>query len=166
MKKGFISIVTLFVLLVLSLTISFVYKQNINTSEYSKDLYNKKQAQYLSESIINKYLTENYDQLEEIILKDSQKQRKIKGLTKTDSYNLNTNQSVVYKGVAYNIKVSHVYREDEVKLQDVYRISLADINIKVGNSKANSDIWFKIIDDEENLKNNGKKIKIIIKHTY
>ena len=166
MKKGFVSIITLFVLLVLSLTISFAYRQNINNSEYSKDLYNKKQAQYLSESILNKYLVENYDQLEKIIIEDYKKQRKITGESKTDSYNLKNRESVVYKGREYNIKISHVYREDDEKLRDVYRISLADINIKVGDSKANSDIWFKVIDDEESLKDNSKKIKIIIKHTY
>ena len=63
MKKGFISIYTLIIFLILSLTITFIYTQNENTNEYINDLYNKKQAQYLAESILNIYIDSNYEKI-------------------------------------------------------------------------------------------------------
>ena len=170
MKKGFISIISLFLLLVLSLSTGFIHKQNLNTSEYTKDLYNKKQAQYLAESIMNKYLSENYENLEEIIIKDWEEINKTDSKRKTKSYYLSKSQYVFLDGKKYRIKIRHIYRKEreEDKLKDVYKVSLSDINFRVGNSKARSDVYFRVIDDKEseNLKNNGKKLKMIIKHTY
>lgn len=72
MKKGFISIYTLIIFLILSLTITFIYTQNENTNEYINDLYNKKQAQYLAESILNIYIDSNYEKIKNEILKDNE----------------------------------------------------------------------------------------------
>ncbi len=167
MKKGFISIISLFLLLVLSLSTGFIHKQNLNTSEYTKDLYNKKQAQYLAESIMNKYLSENYENLEEIIIKDWEEINKTDSESKLESY-LKTSQYVLLDGKKHRIKISRIYRKEEDKLKYVYKVSLSDINFRVGNSKSRSDVYFRVIDDKEseNLKNNGKKLKMIIKHTY
>ena len=71
MKKGFISIYTLIIFLILSLTITFIYTQNENTNEYINDLYNKKQAQYLAESILNIYIDSNYEKIKNEILKEN-----------------------------------------------------------------------------------------------
>ncbi|MDU7411712.1 MAG: hypothetical protein E7L04_04365 [Anaerococcus sp.] len=72
MKKGFISIYTLIIFLILSLTITFIYTQNENTNEYINDLYNKKQAQYLAESILNIYIDSNYEKIKNEILKENE----------------------------------------------------------------------------------------------
>ena len=111
MKKGFISILTLFVLLVLSLTITFIYQQNINNSEYISDLYNKKQAQYLAESVINKYLVENYDELEDIILTDHKKYNKINEEVNknTEKYLLEDDLKISYEVRNYTLKLIHIY---------------------------------------------------------
>lgn len=166
MKKGFISILTLFVLLVLSLTITFIYQQNINNSEYISDLYNKKQAQYLAESVINKYLVENYDELEDIILTDHKKYNKINEEVNknTEKYLLEDDLKISYEGRNYTLKLRHIYIKEDPKINDSYKLSI--FNIRVGNSKSSSEIWFKVIDDADNLKNNGKKIEIITKLTY
>lgn len=160
MKKGFVSILTLFVLLVLSLTITFVYGQNENTSEYVRDLYNKKQAIYLAESVMNSYLVENYDKLEDIILKNDL----ITDKKKTDNYELNESANFLYNGKSYYIKIYHKYYDEDMKLQDVYKVSLE--NVSVGDSKSDSALWFKVIEEDDDLENDKKSIKMIIRSTY
>lgn len=166
MKRGFISILTLFVLLVLSLTITFVYRQNVNNNEYISDLYNKKQAQYLAESVINKYVVDNYDELEDAILTDHEKYNKSdeKANRNKGNYLLDGDLKINYEAKDYNLKLRHILRKEDPKINDSYRLSL--FNIKQGNSRSSSEIWFKVIDEDDNLKNNGKKIKIITKLTY
>ena len=67
MKKAFISVYTLIVLFIISLTITYIYNQQKNSSSYAKGLYEKKQAQYLAESVMNTFMEENSDQVDEII---------------------------------------------------------------------------------------------------
>lgn len=160
MKKGFVSILTLFVLLVLSLSIAFVYRQNENTNEYVSDLYNKKQAIYLAESVMNSYLVENYDKLGDIILKNDL----ITDKKKTDNYELNESANFLYNGKSYYIKIYHKYYDEDMKLQDVYKVSLE--NVSVGDSKSDSALWFKVIDEDDDLENDKKSIKMIIRSTY
>lgn len=160
MKKGFVSILTLFVLLVLSLSITFVYRQNENTSEYISDLYNKKQAIYLAESVMNSYLVENYDKLEDTILKNDL----ITNKKKTDNYELNESANFLYNGKSYYIKIYHKYYDEDMKLQDVYKVSLE--NVSVGDSKSDSALWFKVIEEDDDLENDKKSIKMIIRSTY
>lgn len=160
MKKGFVSILTLFVLLVLSLSITFVYMQNENTNEYISDLYNKKQAIYLAESVMNSYLVENYDKLEDIILKNDL----ITDKKKTDNYKLNESANFLYNGKSYYIKIYHKYYDEDMKLQDVYKVSLE--NVSVGDSKSDSALWFKVIEEDDDLENDKKSIKMIIRSTY
>ncbi|WP_394022819.1 hypothetical protein ACF3NF_06945 [Anaerococcus martiniensis] len=160
MKKGFVSILTLFVLLVLSLSITFVYRQNENTNDYISDLYNKKQAIYLAESVMNSYLVENYDKLEDIILKNDL----ITDKKKTDNYKLNESANFLYNGKSYYIKIYHKYYDEDMKLQDVYKVSLE--NVSVGDSKSDSALWFKVIEEDDDLENDKKSIKMIIRSTY
>lgn len=52
-KKAFVTIYVLLLLLVLSISLSFIFDQNKNNADFNKDLYDKKQALYTSESISN-----------------------------------------------------------------------------------------------------------------
>ena len=53
MKKAFISVYVLLILLALSLTISFIYRENEGNFENSQDLYNKKVSMFEAESLLN-----------------------------------------------------------------------------------------------------------------
>ena len=75
MKKAFISVYTLIVLFIISLTITYIYNQQKNSASYAKGLYEKKQAQYLAESIMNTFMEENSDQVAEIILKHYEEEK-------------------------------------------------------------------------------------------
>lgn len=52
-KKAFISLYVILLLLILSISVSFIYEQNKNDVNFNKDLYDKKQALYMSESVNN-----------------------------------------------------------------------------------------------------------------
>lgn len=53
MKKAFISIYVLLILLVCGLTISFIYKENETNYDVAKSMYVKKEAMYEAESFLN-----------------------------------------------------------------------------------------------------------------
>lgn len=53
MKKAFISIYVLLILLVFGITISFVHKENETNFDTSQALYNKKISMYEAESFLN-----------------------------------------------------------------------------------------------------------------
>ena len=53
MKKAFISIYVLLILLVFGLTISFIYEENETNFDATQALYNKKIAMYEAESFLN-----------------------------------------------------------------------------------------------------------------
>lgn len=58
MKKAFISIYVLLILLVCGLTISFIYKENETNYDVVESMYDKKQAMYEAESFLNIILEE------------------------------------------------------------------------------------------------------------
>lgn len=58
MKKAFISIYVLLILLVCGLTISFIYKENETNYDVALSMYDKKQAMYEAESFLNIILEE------------------------------------------------------------------------------------------------------------
>lgn len=181
MKKGFISIVTLMILLILSLTLNFLYQQNISTSEYSKDLYNKKKAQYLAESIINVYLENNHDKINGLIEEDYKNFGKsdiegkdYKPYTYTRKIipceeiinpyeHLGIDRSIIYDDELYNIKLTFVDRIDSQKIKKLYMLS-NDSWIKVGNSSALSEIYFKVLGNSEI--EDDYKIEIAFRRTY
>lgn len=158
MKKGFISIYTLIIFLILSLTITFIYTQNENTNEYINDLYNKKQAQYLAESILNIYIDSNYEKIKNEILKDNEYYKN----EDRKSYWVSEDGKVSYNGNTYYLKIAYVKRNDDPKLSDVYRIETSKIN--VGDSVASAQAIFKFIDSKEQL--DKKDIKLMAKYTY
>ena len=53
MKKAFISIYVLLILLLFGLTITFIYKENETNFDTSQALYNKKLSMYEAESLLN-----------------------------------------------------------------------------------------------------------------
>lgn len=157
MKKGFISIFTLLVFLTLTLTITFIYQQNENTDQYTENLYNKKQAQYLAETVLNIYIDENIDYIKEKILEDNcYKSKKVK------SHWILENEMVSFKGHNYYLKVAHMYRDDEPKLSDVYRIETS--KIEVGDSIGSANAIFKVINSDEISEE--KDIRLMTKYTY
>lgn len=70
MKKGFISIFVLIVLLCLTVSIAFISSQSNNNLEINESIYDKKQAIYKAESILNIFLKANKDDLSAFIKKD------------------------------------------------------------------------------------------------
>lgn len=157
MKKGFISIFTLLVFLTLTLTITFIYQQNENTDQYTENLYNKKQAQYLAETVLNIYIDENIDYIKEKILEDNCYQSK-----DVKSHWILENEMISFKGHNYYLKVAHMYRDDEPKLSDVYRIETS--KIEVGDSIGSANAIFKVIDSDNTSEE--KDIRLMTKYTY
>lgn len=70
MKKGFISIFVLLVLLCLTVSIAFISRQSNNNLEINESIYDKKRAIYKAESILNIFLKANKDDLSAFIKKD------------------------------------------------------------------------------------------------
>ena len=139
MKKAFISVYTLIVLFIISLTITYIYNQQKNSASYAKGLYEKKQAQYLAESIMNTFMEENSDQVAEIILGDYDKKieedtKKIKKQTKSLGY-----KYYKYGNKNYKINISRVGNDYRKEIDGLYLIFLDDVS--VGDSKADSEIY-------------------------
>ena len=159
MKKGFLSVLVLMSLLILSLTISFIYQQNKNTNTYTRDLYNRKKARYKAESVLNICYVDNFEKIEEKILKDYEKMLADRKNYEAESYSVGT----TIDSKKYTAKILHISRNDDDSLKDVYRINLNDV-IVVGNSQADPEYFIKVIDDPE--KPGKKTIKIISKQFY
>lgn len=166
MKKAFISVYTLIVLFIISLTITYIYNQQKNSASYAKGLYEKKQAQYLAESIMNTFMEENSDQVAEIILGDYDKKieedtKKIKKQTKSLGY-----KYYKYGNKNYKINISRVGNDFRKEIDGLYLIFLDDVS--VGDSKADSEIYIKVFDkiDEKDEEFDKNRLRIEIRHTY
>lgn len=166
MKKAFISVYTLIVLFIISLTITYIYNQQKNSASYAKGLYEKKQAQYLAESIMNTFMEENSDQVAEIILDDYDKKieedtKKIKKQTKSLGY-----KYYKYGNKNYKINISRVGNDFRKEIDGLYLIFLDDVS--VGDSKADSEIYIKVFDkkDENDEEFDKNRLRIEIRHTY
>lgn len=166
MKKAFISVYTLIVLFIISLTITYIYNQQKNSASYAKGLYEKKQAQYLAESIMNTFMEENSDQVAEIILGDYDKKieedtKKIKKQTKSLGY-----KYYKYGNKNYKINISRVGNDYRKEIDGMYLIFLD--NVSVGDSKADSEIYIKVFDkkDENDEEFDKNRLRIEIRHTY
>lgn len=123
MKKAFISIYVLLILLVFALTITFIYKENDTNADIVQALYNKKVATYEAESainiifaekksgrnIINKELLDNFDHKAQIEI--------TRGISNNESLGVD-NLNIIkveakYKGT-YSI-TTLAYKEDKNK---------------------------------------------------
>lgn len=160
MKKGFISILALLALLALSLAITFIYQQNQNTSQYSKDLYNKKKAQYLAESVLNFYIEENSKEMKGFIIDDYKEK---KDISNRNTETLRENLNIDYEDNKYYLKLAYINRNDNSPtINNLYMLSSK--NIQIGQSKAIGEIYFKVL---ENSKKEGDyKIEIAFRRTY
>lgn len=166
MKKAFISVYTLIVLFIISLTITYIYNQQKNSASYAKGLYEKKQAQYLAESIMNTFMEENSDQVAEIILGDYDKKieedtKKIKKQTKSLGY-----KYYKYGNKNYKINISRVGNDYRKEIDGMYLIFLD--NVSVGDSRADSELYIKVFDkkDENDEEFDKNRLRIEIRHTY
>lgn len=160
MKKGFISILALLALLALSLAITFIYQQNLNTSKYSKDLYNKKKAQYLAESVLNVYIEENSKEITDFIIDDYKEN---KDISNRNTETLRENLNIDYEDNKYYLKLAYINRNDNFPtINNLYMLSSK--NNQIGQSKAIGEIYFKVL---ENSKKEGDyKIEIAFRRTY
>lgn len=70
MKKGFITIYVLLVLLFLSISLAFVSREVQSKNDLSKDILNKKQAVYEAESRANIFVNDYENAIKEYILED------------------------------------------------------------------------------------------------
>lgn len=160
MKKGFISILAFLALLALSLAITFIYQQNQNTSQYRKDLYNKKKAQYLAESVLNVYMEENSKEITDFIIDDYKAK---KDISNRNAETLRENLNIDYEDNKYYLKLAYINRNDNFPtINNLYMLSSK--NIQIGQSKAIGEIYFKVL---ENSKKEGDyKIEIAFRRTY
>lgn len=160
MKKGFISILALLALLALSLAITFIYQQNLNTSQYSKDLYNKKKAQYLAESVLNVYIEENSKEITDFIIDDYKEN---KNISNRETVALRENLNIDYEDNKYYLKLAYINRNDNFPtINNLYMLSSK--NIQIGQSKAIGEIYFKVLENSE--KEDDYKIEIAFRRTY
>lgn len=160
MKKGFISILALLALLALSLAITFIYQQNQNTSQYSKDLYNKKKAQYLAESVLNVYMEENSKEITDFIIDDYKEK---KDISNRNTETLKENLNLDYEYNKYYLKLAYINRNDNFPtINNLYMLSSK--NIQIGQSKAIGEIYFKVLENSE--KEDDYKIEIAFRRTY
>ena len=65
-KRGFLSIYVLIILLLLSISLTFIYEQAINNSDSNKDLYNRKKAIYELESLYSIIVDDKKTLLEDV----------------------------------------------------------------------------------------------------
>lgn len=169
MKKAFISVYTLIVLFIISLTITYIYNQQKNSASYAKGLYEKKQAQYLAESIMNTFMEENSDQVAEIILKHyDEEKNNIFEETTDDEIKTESLESLpyTYKDKKYYIYISRIGNKTRKEINGLYLIFLN--NLSVGDSKADSEIYIKVFDkkDENDEDFDKNRLRIEIRHTY
>lgn len=70
MRKGFVTIYVLLILLFLSISLAFVSKEVQSKNDISKDLLTKKQAVYEAESRVNIFINDYESEIKEYILED------------------------------------------------------------------------------------------------
>lgn len=121
MKKAFISIYVLIILLISGLAISFIHKQNQANFQTSLDLYYRKQAMFEAESVLN------------IIIKNSD------GQTIDQVYN-----SIDKSEFKSNISIFQDSISDEDKVKELRSCKVLKIIAENHNSRANAILVYKI----------------------
>ena len=138
MKKGFVSIYVLLLLLILSVSIAFISNQSENNQEIKSSLLDKKQATCDAESSINIYLKEEKESLLAYI--DSDFDRDISNLSKDEIANLKED-SVYYKNNYRKINLTRVkdFYKDDLKEPNkkTYKISNESVcKSSIGEARA------------------------------
>ena len=130
MKKAFVSIYVLLILLVFGLTITFIYKENDTNYDISESLYNKKIALFEAESVLNMIIEEknNGNEIQsQDILKHFDHKSKIEIFNGTPDNDVKKaegekiiNVSALYQGARSNAILT--YKEDKnKKIEIVYK---------------------------------------------
>ena len=141
MKKGFISIIVMILLLFLALSVSFVARQNEVDSSLFSDLYNKKQAYYNCQSALNIYLAENMEKLEDDI-----KNNRIDRSRNTEI------GKISYDGESYPVRIEYQKDSKIPEHRNTYVVIVAKAR-KGSNASARAFLYL----------NNSNKIKLLYK---
>lgn len=130
MKKAFVSIYVLLILLVFGLTVTFIYKENDTNYDISESLYNKKIALFEAESVLNMIIEErnagnevstqdilrNFNHLSEIDISNGTPKNVVKEAEGAKSINVRAD----YKGTESHAILT--YKEDKnKKIEIVYK---------------------------------------------
>lgn len=130
MKKAFVSIYVLLILLVFGLTITFIYKENDTNYDISESLHNKKIALFEAESVLNMIVEErnagnevstqdilkNFVHLSEIDISNGTPENGVKEAEGAKSINVRAK----YKGTESHAILT--YKEDKnKKIEIVYK---------------------------------------------
>ena len=121
MKKAFISIYVLIILLISGLAISFIHKQNQVNFQTSLDLYYRKQAMFEAESVLN------------IIIKNSDGQTIDQVYNSIDKSNFNS-----------SISIHHSKISDDDKVEKIRSCKVLNIKAENHKSCANAILVYKI----------------------
>lgn len=128
MKKAFVSIYVLIILLIFGLTITFIYKENETNLDSVESLTNKKIAMYEAESFINIWVEERNNEnpmTTEEILDNFAHKSKIKMKLDNSSNPELVNAKVLSATANYNDCLGHAiltYEEDgNKKIKIIYK---------------------------------------------
>ena len=140
MKRGFISIYVLLVLLFISVSIAFLARQVQNNTDIESDLYAKKEAIYDAQSQINIFYKNDFDKIKEYVLEDL-KRTNVDGMIDENFQNAKQYQltyknkdAIIYMGRVIDTKINR-------NRDKIYKIASV---IESGNVKAEANIYFKI----------------------
>ncbi|MDD7306397.1 MAG: hypothetical protein PUG67_07385 [Peptoniphilaceae bacterium] len=135
-KKGFISIYVLFLLLILSLSLTFLYEQNKNDYDFSVDFYDKKQAIYASESVLN-LANKNFDSFRDQTIKEIKDYYYSYIVKRMDKGKIDVKKTykISYDNKTYEPKFVYIEKDKIIRL-----ISQA----KIGNCKAESRMDYQL----------------------
>lgn len=140
MKRGFISIYVLLVLLFISVSIAFLARQVQNNTDIESDLYAKKEAIYDAQSQINIFYKNDFDKIKEYVLEDL-KRTNVDGMSDENFQNAKqykltykNKDAIIYMGRVIDTKINR-------NRDKIYKIASV---IESGNVKAEANIYFKI----------------------
>ena len=114
MKRGFISIYVLLVLLFISVSIAFLARQVQNNTDIESDLYAKKEAIYDAQSQINIFYKNDFDKIKEYVLEDL-KRTNVDGMIDENFQNAKQYQltyknkdAIIYMGRVIDLSLIHI----------------------------------------------------------
>ena len=150
MKKGFISIYVLIILLFISISLAFISKQAKNNREIAYDLYDKKNSSYAAESVINIFLDENEDSLINFIDKT------YRGDFSNNIFNVD------YDGKGNEVRIFYLDNKYKVgELRDTFRIkstvygeytrSVSEVILKVDKNPILKDEIISYLDNKDSI---------------
>lgn len=139
MKRGFISVYVLIILLFISVSLAFLARQVQNNTDIKGDLYDRKQAIYDAESQVNIFYAKNQDQIKDYILDDYK--RKIDDTTRDTELSNVKAYFINYKNKEAEVDLNRVVdRKINRNREKIYKISKI---LYYKNVQAEADIFLK-----------------------